>query len=81
MPKTREEILREIEELDKITILEAIPDNDNPDYIWCGYAGDVGERSECSKKYCEHYKSTSGRGKCSLKGNLYQHGEEVTFKV
>jgi len=70
-----------IEELNKITLLEAIPDNDNPDYIFCGFAGEVAERCDCSKKYCDQYKSKSGRGKCSLKGNLYQHGEEVTFNV
>lgn len=67
--------------LKKVTLLEAIPDNNNSDYVYCGHAGEVQQRSECKKKYCNHYKSTSGRGKCSLRGNLYQHGDEITFKI
>lgn len=70
-----------IEGLEVITLIEAIPDNENPDYIFCSYYGEVGERQECRKSFCPHYASKSGRGKCSNKGNLYVHGEEVTFKV
>ena len=69
------------EELTEITLVEAIPDNDNPDYIWCGVQGEVGERSECKKSVCLYYESKSGRGVCKHRGNLYAHGEEVEFKV
>lgn len=70
-----------LEGLDKVTLVEAIPDNDNPDYIWCGHQGEVGERQECKKAICSYYESKSGRGVCRHRGNLYQHGEEVVFDV
>ena len=70
-----------LEGLEKVTLVEAIPDNDNPDYIWCGVQGEVGERSECKKSICLYYESKSGRGVCKHRGNLYSHGEEVEFKV
>lgn len=66
---------------DEFTLFEAIPDNDNPYYIWCGYVDEVGERSECKKSICRHYESKSGRGACQHRGNLYELGEERTFKV
>ncbi len=69
------------EELSEIKLIEAIPDNDNPENIWCSYHGEVGERQECKKSVCEYYKSKSGRGKCEHRGNLFSFGEEVTFKV
>jgi hypothetical protein len=67
--------------LEKITLIEAIPDNGNTETIWCTYYGEVGEKSECKKSICSHYSSKSGRGKCENRGNLYLHGEEVTFDV
>jgi hypothetical protein len=70
-----------LEGLDEVTLIEAIPDNSNPDYIWCGHQGEVGEREGCKKAICPFYKSKSGRGVCKHRGNLYQHGEEATFKV
>lgn len=69
------------EGLETITLLEAVPDNDNPDYIWCGHESSVGERSGCKKSNCINYKSKSGRGVCEHRGNLYSHGEEVKFEV
>lgn len=69
------------EELETITLVEAIPDNDNPDYVWCTHYENVVEKDECKKSQCELYKSKSGRGKCEHRGNLYTFGEEVTFKV
>lgn len=69
------------EGLKEITLVEAIPDTDNPDYIWCGYQGEVGERQECKKAFCSYYESKSGRGKCKHRGSLYRHGDEVTFQV
>lgn len=69
------------EELSEITLVEAIPDNDNPDFIWCTHYGEVAEKDQCKKTFCPHYSSKSGRGKCEHRGNLYSHGDEVTFKI
>lgn len=69
------------EGLSTITVLEADPDFDNKDYIWCTHYGEVGERSSCKKAVCPYYESKSGRGKCSNRGYLYSHGKEVTFDV
>lgn len=70
-----------LEGMSQVTLIEAIPDNDNPDYIWCKHHGEVSERQECRKSICAHYASKSGRGKCNHRGHLYQHGEEKTFDV
>lgn len=70
-----------LEGLNEITLMEAILDNDNPDYIWCSHYGEVGERQGCKKSICSYYSSTSGRGVCRHRGNLYTHGEKVTFKI
>lgn len=69
------------DELEELTLLEAIPDNDNTDYVWCSQSGEVTEKYMCKKSECTSYESKSGRGVCSNRGNLYRHGEEVTFKV
>lgn len=69
------------EGLNKITVLEACPDNNNPDFIWCLSSGECEERYACKKALCDSYKSKSGRGVCSNRGNLYQHGKEVVFEV
>lgn len=71
----------EEDELEQITLLKAIPDFDNPDFIWCAWADAVGERSECKKKLCDAYESKSGRGVCKHRGKLYEHGEAITFHV
>lgn len=69
------------EELKEITLCEAIPDNDNTDYIWCRKVEAVEEKEYCNKSLCKEYCSKSGRGVCEHRGNLYTFGEEVTFKV
>lgn len=69
------------EELEKITLVEAIPDDGTVAFVWCMEYADSVEKNECSKKHCIYYKSKSGRGKCQNKGNLFLHGEEVTFDV
>lgn len=73
--KAKEEGLKEI------TIIEAIPDNDNKDYIYCKLAGEVGDRSECCKNQCDSYKSKSGKGVCVHRGRLCGFGEEQKIKV
>lgn len=69
------------EGLEKVTLVEAIHDNNNPNFIWCSYKGEVGEKQECKKAICSYYSSKSGRGICEHRGNLYKHGEEVVFDV
>lgn len=67
--------------LTEITVLEAEPDKDTLDIIWCTHFLDCVEKSDCAKSLCSHYESKSGRGVCKNKGKLYTHGKEVTFKV
>lgn len=69
------------EGLTTVTLVEAIPDNDNNDYVWCSHYEATEEKSLCSKNNCSAYTSKSGRGKCEHRGNLYTFGEEVTFDV
>lgn len=69
------------EGLEEIILVEAIPDTETKDYIWCTHYGEVVEKSECTKKACTYYESKSGRGVCSNRGNLYLHGEEVKFNL
>lgn len=69
------------EGLKSITLVEAIPDNQTTDYIWCTAHGEVIGRDDCKKSICSLYSSKSGRGVCSERGNLYLHGEEVIFEV
>lgn len=69
------------EYLETITLVEAIPDNINNDYIWCRKVEAVEEKEYCNKSFCKEYCSKSGRGVCKHRGKLYEHGNEVTFKV
>ena len=70
-----------LEQLEEITLVEAIPDNDNNDYVWCTHYENPEEKSLCNKMNCTAYTSKSGRGKCEHKGNLFTFGDEVTFSV
>ncbi|MFH6944589.1 hypothetical protein [Flavobacterium sp. FlaQc-50] len=80
--ETIEDILHDakLDELTEITVLEADPDNDTADHIWCNIY-DAVSKCDCKKSLCSAYESKSGRGKCKNKGNLYFHGDEVTFNV
>lgn len=69
-----------LEGLTEITVIEAIPDNGTSDYIWCQIY-DCVQKDDCRKSVCSAYKSKSGRGKCENKGNLYLHGNKVTFST
>ena len=71
--------LEELEEVD-YELYEAIPDNDNKDFIFCSFVGEVGEREFCKKSQCKDYNSTSGRGVCSHRGKLFKKGEKVNVK-
>jgi hypothetical protein len=67
--------------LEKVTLIEAIPDNGTSGFIWCIQHGECVERQNCKKALCSYYESKSGRGVCSNRGKLYLHGDEVTFDV
>lgn len=69
------------EELDEVTLVEAVPDDGTSGYIWCSYDGQVAEKNECKKAFCPKYESKGGCGVCSKRGKLYLHGTEETFKV
>jgi hypothetical protein len=72
----------DLEELEDegFEIYEAIPDNNNKEFIFCTYYGEVVERELCSKKWCPYYESKSGRGVCSNRGKLYEFGEKINVK-
>ncbi len=71
----------ELEGKTEITLVEAIRDLDNHEFIWCTHEGEVTGREMCKKAECPYYSSKSGRGVCEHRGKLYSHGEEVTFKL
>ncbi len=68
------------EGLEEIALVEAI-ETKVEGIVWCGLLDVSLEKSECNKKECASYNSISGRGVCSYRGKLYEHGEEVTFKI
>lgn len=70
-----------LEGLKEITLVEAVPDSSNTEYVWCTHYGEVVTRFDCRKSECSYYESKSGRGVCKHRGNLYLHGEEVKFIV
>lgn len=65
----------------EITLIEAVPDFENPDFIFCCHYQECVERSLCKKSECLYYSSKSNRGTCWHRGKLYSHGNEVTFPV
>ena len=71
--------LEKLEEVD-YEIYEAIPDNNNKDFIYCSLDGEVGDREFCKKSECKDYTSKSGRGVCSHRGKLFEVGEKVNVK-
>lgn len=58
-------------------IFETLPDFSNPEYIWCSYIGEAGERQECKKSVCSYYESKVGEGVCNHRGRLYTYGSKV----
>lgn len=69
------------EGLKEITLVEAIMDKETTDVIWCTQHGECVEKSDCKKSVCSYYESKSGRGVCYNRGQLYLHGEKVTFNI
>lgn len=80
--ETLENIIHDarLDELDEVKVLEAVPDDNTADHVWCTIY-DAVSRCDCKKSLCPAYESKSGRGVCSNRGQLYFHGEEVTLKV
>lgn len=68
------------EGLDTITLYEANK-AEGSSYIFCKEVGEATEKTDCNKRDCDMYASKSGRGVCMHRGQLYEHGEEVTFDV
>ena len=71
--------LEELEEVD-YELYEAIPDNDNKDFIFCSLVGELGKIEFCKKSQCNNYTSESDRGVCSHRGKLFKFGEKVNIK-
>ena len=71
-----------LEKLEEVNyeLYEAIPDNDNKDFIFCSLVVEVGEREFCKKSECKYYTSKSGRGVCSYRGKLFEVGKKVNVK-
>ena len=69
----------ELEEVD-YEIYEAIPDNNNKDFIFCSLDSEVREREFCKKSQCKDYTSTSIIGVCSYREKLFKKGKKVNVK-
>lgn len=67
--------------LTKVVLIEAIPDKDTKDYVWCTHYENMEEKNQCRKSFCPAYSSKSGKGVCEHRGDLFTHGNEVTFDV
>ncbi len=67
--------------LDKITLIEAIPDKDSF-YVWCTLKCEPVDRDDCRKSECNAYEpNKSGRGVCFNRGKIFTYGKEVTFNI
>jgi len=67
------------EKLNEIELIEAIPDLDNPEFIWCSEMTTVIEHTECNN-HCPYYKAVE-QNICDLRGELHDFGETITFNV
>lgn len=66
--------------LTELEVTEAIPYKD-PDYIWCGFNHEIGERGECGKS-CSDYAPKNGKsGCCRHLGQLNEEGEKVVITL
>ena len=66
--------------IEEIELTEAIPYKD-PNYIWCGFNHEVGERGECGK-FCSDYSPKNGKsGCCRHLGKLNELGNKLTIKI
>ena len=69
----------EQEGLTEIMVIEGIKSKDT-DFIYCTIFG-VGEKSECGKHVCDHYKSDGQNKRCEHKGTYLEYGEEVKLTL
>jgi len=68
--------------LKTILLYEAIPDNSEPDYVWCSEKEATTEKSECKKSQCCYYKPRNGKnGVCEFRRRLYTSGTPHLFEV
>jgi len=67
--------------LKQITLVEAVPDTENPNRILCKHSNKVTKKQDCNKSNCSFYSSKSGRGSCENRGIVYRYGNELTFKI
>ncbi len=66
----------------EITLIDAIQIKSAGDHVFCGHAGEVVERFDCTKAQCSYYEANkSGRGTCINRGKMYMFGEKVTIKI
>jgi len=66
--------------LKEISILEAVPDFRNKEFVWCGWDDSCTYMSDCKKSVCSAW--TKGKGNmCDHRGKLYAHGDSVTIKI
>ena len=66
------------EGLTDVTLIEAIPDPHNPDYVYCTNNETIVERDGCRKEFCRCYerRGNAKGGCCAQRGRLYVHGNE-----
>ena len=69
------------EGLEQIVLVEAVPDTENPNRIFCEHYGGTTNKKYCNKSSCSSYSSKSGRGSCDKRGVVFRYGNELTFKI
>ena len=71
------------DELEEITLFEAVRDTTHSEFIFCKFHDKVLEKENCGRG-CEGYNPSNKRndsGLCLERGKLYTWGEKKTFKV
>jgi len=79
LSKHKEEAKKE--GLEKITLVEAVPDTENPNHVFCKHFAEITKKKCCNKSNCYSYISKSGRGTCDKRGVVFRYGNELTFKI
>jgi len=69
------------EGLEQIILVEAVPDTENPNHVFCKHYGETTWKKDCNKSACSSYSSKSGRGSCDKRGVVFRYGNELTFKI
>jgi len=69
------------EGLEQITLVEAVPDTENPNHVFCKHFAEITKKKCCNKSNCYSYISKSGRGACDKRGVVFRYGNKLTFKI